>query len=283
MQNLIDEQLAPVAPVEGGNTKRVSPSIYWCFTLNNWTPEEFTDLITFCKKYSYGSESYVIGEELGELKTPHLQGFIRFETKQRPLEVNKNKRIHWEKCKGSPEDNVKYCIKEGKYTCGRNYSNIYRPIKLVPEASFHKWQKFLLEKLMQPPDDRKLIWWYDEVGGKGKTSFAKYLTAKYDAVPVEGKKADVLYCCAQFESDMYIFDFERSMEDHVPYGAMEKVKNGYFMCGKYESKPIIRNTPHCVVFANFMPDWTKMSSDRWEVYDIIDNDTFIQREEERYV
>ena len=99
----------------------------------------------------------------------------------------------------------------------------------------------------------------------GKTCFGKYLCANHGAIPIDGKKNDILYCCAEFESDIYIFDFERSREDFTPYGAMEKVKDGLYMCAKYESKPIIRNSPHMIVFANFEPDTEQLSLDRWVI------------------
>ena len=46
---------------------------------------------------------------------------------------------------------------------------------------------------------------------------------------------------------------------------LKKSKNGYFMCSKYESKPIIRNSPHVFIFANFEPDVKELSLDRWNV------------------
>jgi len=64
---------------------------------------------------------------------------------------------------------------------------------------------------------------------------------------------------------VYIYDIERSLEDHISYGAIEKIKNGYFMCSKYESKPIIRPCSHVICFANFEPNNMKLSVDRWHV------------------
>ena len=63
-------------------------------------------------------------------------------------------------------------------------------------------------------------------------------------------------------------DIERSMEDYISYGAIEKIKNGYFMCAKYESKPIIRNPPHLLIFANFKPNIDELSLDRWVIREL---------------
>ena len=40
------------------------------------------------------------------------------------------------------------------------------------------------------------------------------------------------------------------------------------MCSKYESKPVIRNSPHVIVFANFEPDKSALSEDRWLILNI---------------
>lgn len=245
-----------------GNTKQDSPAKMWCFTLNNYTEEEHIH-IKECLS-SDSSNKWVIGKETGENGTPHLQGFCNFNKKIRLTGLKKyNGRAHWEKCKGSEEQNIKYCTKDNNYEL--HNIKLKRPLKLLKEEQLYPWQKDIIELIKQEPDDRSLYWFWEPVGKAGKTTFSKYLSAKYGAIPVEGKKNDILYTCAEFESDIYIFGFERTMEDYVPYGAMEKVKDGYFMCGKYESKPIIRANPHVLIFANFEPDTTTCSADRWIV------------------
>lgn len=66
-------------------------------------------------------------------------------------------------------------------------------------------------------------------------------------------------------SNTIIIDLSRSMEDHVPYEAIEDIKNGIFFSGKYESKMIVRNNPIVIIFANFEPDTSKLSKDRWVI------------------
>lgn len=83
----------------------------YCFTLNNWTQDEYDQLVGL--KYTY----LVIGKEIAPTTlTPHLQGFIHFKEAKTLTAVSKlNKRIHWEASKGSPAQNRTYCIKEGDY------------------------------------------------------------------------------------------------------------------------------------------------------------------------
>lgn len=101
-----------------GNTipARIVPSRYWCFTLNNYTDEEVEQLMDG----NFGN--IVFGYEKGENGTPHLQGYIEFEKKTRPSETIKNKRIHWEKRKGSREEAFNYCIKD----CNKDEDNFYQ-------------------------------------------------------------------------------------------------------------------------------------------------------------
>jgi hypothetical protein len=48
----------------------------------------------------------------------------------------------------------------------------------------------------------------------------------------------------------------------------EELKNGILVSGKYESKTVVFKVPHVIFFANFEPDMTKWSSDRYFVKNI---------------
>lgn len=255
--------MALVGNTEEGNTKpprkRCTPSKRWCFTLNNYSDQEMETL-----ELSFKSAKceYVIGREVGEEGTPHLQGYIESPVKIRPVEKFKTERVHWEKCKGTREENVVYCTKEGNYT---TTLKVRREPTILKEEQLYPWQKDLLKILDEDPDDRTVHWYWEPLGRAGKTSFCKYLSATRGAIPLEGKKNDILYCAAEFESDIYVWDLERTMEGYISYGALEKIKNGYYMCSKYESKPIIRANPHVIVMANFPPRELAMSLDRWNI------------------
>lgn len=65
-----------------------------------------------------------------------------------------------------------------------------------------------------------------------------------------------------------IYDIPRTQLEYVNYDALEKLKNGMAMSGKYEGGMILMPHPHVVVFANQPPDESKLSSDRWFIHEI---------------
>lgn len=244
-----------------GNTKQPAASKRWCFTFNNYTEKDY---ILLKNTFSAKSISYIIGKEVGEEGTPHLQGYIEAKKRLRWSEFKLPKAIHWEKCKGSRIENLKYCSKDRDYdTSGFAYIPV--PLKILKDEQLYTWQKKIVQDIKQEPDDRTIHWYWEPNGKMGKTTFCKYLAHNYAGVLVGGKKADVLFNAANCESNLYLFDFVRSMEEYISYDAIESIKNGHYFCSKYESKTILRNSPHIYIFANFPPDLTKLSKDRWKV------------------
>jgi len=252
-----------------GNTitsSRITPSKRWAFTHYPKAGLEKIELEMLEAMFKSLDANYVMGiEKCPTTNKVHFQSYVEFKVNTRPLENKTLKELskngfapHWEKAKGSCKQNVDYCMKDGNWV-----SNKWREIKCLTKDQLYDWQLEILEKLKDTPDERTIFWYWEPDGCTGKTSFCKYLSLKYGAVPVEGKKNDILYCAAEFESDIYVFDLERSMEEFVSYSGIEKIKNGYYMCSKYESKPIIRNCPHVIIFANFPPEESKLSKDRW--------------------
>lgn len=269
-------KLSPIGSTgsaELGNTKLCTSSAKrdtakkaWAFTLNNYTEQEYTDLITFLN--SAPDCKYIIGKEVGEKGTPHLQGYIEFGKKQRFSE-NKaiNKRINFSMAISNREDNVKYCSKEGNYVV--KGFKVNKPLKLIKENMLYDWQKEIIKIVEKEPDDRTIYWIWSEKGKMGKTQFAKYLSYHYGGIPLDGSKNNVLYVAAEHDVELYTFILSRSQRLNAEtYECIEKIKDGYYMNGKYEGKPIIRNPPHIFIFANCEPDFLALSEDRWVVKNV---------------
>lgn len=269
------EKIVPIVP-EGGNTKtpsstkkQISPSKNWCFTFNNYDDSSIVPIVPL---FSEKCKKWYFAKEVGESGTPHLQGTVEFKTKLRPRSLGLDNRIHWEKRKGTWDEAYTYCMKED----GEKFFGGFRPkrpLKPLPcENLLYPWQEKLLDIIKKEPDDRTIYWIWDESGNVGKTTFMKYLMRFHGAIPLEGKKNDILHVATEHESDLYIYDIERSLESYVSYGSIEKIKNGCWMSGKYEGGIVDRNNPHLIVFANFSPDTEKLSLDRWFIKKIIDLD-----------
>jgi len=261
-----------------GNTisspsKQISPAKRWCFTLNNYTSNDIDAFKFHSSKY----KKCIIGEEVGESGTPHLQGYIYFNTKLRPLSLFKDLGAHFEKARGSCLDNFKYCSKEGKvcFSCG-----FPKPLKpLACDNNLYPWQMPLDKLAETDPNDREIIWVCGSDGNEGKTTFCKYLHRRYGAICLGGKSADMKNGIIEYikengnPPDFIVINLPRSFNsDYLSYTGLEEVKDMFFYSGKYEGGMVDGNSPHLWIFSNEMPDIDKCSRDRWSLYHIVDKE-----------
>ena len=269
--------IVPVVP-EGGNTnslsdnpskkqKQVSPAKNWVFVLNNYTEEECSSIVPIVKQFC---DKAIISFEIGEGGTPHLQGFIGFREKSRPMGVfDFTKRIKWILAKGDDKSQVKYISKENKgFLINFGMPKPVKPIKVI--VNLYPWQKDIEDIFFTEPDDRKIYWFWSVEGDIGKSAFVKYMVLKHKALFCDGgKKADLINLV--FNSDMdectcIMWDLPRSTAGKISYSTLESVKNGLVCNTKYETGVKVFNPPHIFVFANFPPEEPeKLSSDRWVI------------------
>lgn len=130
------------------------------------------------------------------------------------------------------------------------------------------WQARLLTLLAVEPDDRHILWFVDETGGAGKSTFVrKYLSDNPDdAIALSGKIADMAY--AYDSQRVVFFDVSRTQAEHMDhlYSFAETLKNGMCNSNKYESKLKVFKPPHVVFFANMEPAAGKWSADRLRLH-----------------
>ncbi|AGS36210.1 replication-associated protein [Circoviridae 11 LDMD-2013] len=92
--------------------------VYWCWTLNNYTPEELSHCRTLCDRAE--DVTYVcFSREVGDSGTPHLQGYLELAAKLRLGGLRKLDglgRAHLELRKGTQAEAIDYCRKDGNET-----------------------------------------------------------------------------------------------------------------------------------------------------------------------
>lgn len=274
----LGSQSGPAGPGRGGNTRppdrRCSTAKGWCFTWNNY-PENWEEL--FQNTFGPGGPGgprvckWVAGQEVGENGTPHIQGYILFRDRVRPLsffpgEHDWGRKCHWEAAKGSPQDNYRYCTKDNRFIA----SGFPKPVRTITEL--RPWQSRIVELIKTEPDERKIYWYWEETGNVGKTALCKYLHVHHNAIfCASGKEGDILYHImnsgiAERDPGIVIYDIPRSHQGHISYSALEQVKNGMVFSPKYESGSLVFNPPHIVIFANFPPVFPeRLSADRWVI------------------
>lgn len=220
----------------------------WVFTLNNWTDKEF-DTIT--QRFKILHAKYFIGKEVGELGTPHLQGYVEFAnaTSFETLGALFNNRAHLEMARGKAMENINYCGKDGDYI-----TNIKMPKPIETIKLWKKWQTDLETTLTKnKPNDRNIFWFWSEAGGTGKSSFVKYMVMTYDAGFInKGCYKDMINQVFNYDEvpEILLIDIPRNMKK-ISFSALEDIKNGLIANSKYETGSKVFNPPHIVVFCNF--------------------------------
>lgn len=294
----------------------------WCFTLNNYSPQE-EQLIH--NAHAQGGIRYLVsGRENGQSGTPHLQGFVAFDSRRSLIQVKAvlGARLHLEIARGSNEEASNYCKKDGEFveygslppspghrsdwdryrewveTLGRvptdreiareftslfaRYSEKCRVIakfllpvpRVLPDgATLRDWQLGLRDRLIEPcTDDRTILFYVDTEGNTGKSWFCSYMLEKYPERTQTlgvGKVVDIAYMIDE-DKDIVLIDCERSASEYLQYRVLEQMKNRRVCSTKYAGQmKILSKLPHVVVFMNEQPDMSKLSTDRYEIENIL--------------
>lgn len=122
-------------------------------------------------------------------------------------------------------------------------------------------------KHLESQNDRQITWVNDPIGNTGKTYLSKHLVASQGAIRfTNGRTQDIAY--AYKSNSTVIFDFARSCEERINYQIIEDLKNGMIFSSKYESSCKIFKPPKIVIMANFAPNLSAMSQDRWDIINL---------------
>lgn len=269
-------EVAPLVPTESmgdGNTsssptskKRISACIRWCFTFNNYDSDDIEQLLinlkSICKKF-------VFQKEIGQSGTPHLQGAIWLKKKSRPSSFNLSDKIHWEIMRNE-EASIAYCSKSDT-SIGEPYLfGFPKPLKII--SDLYPWQQSIEDIYFTEPDGRTCNWFWENTGGVGKSAFCKYMVVKHGALVIQGGKLgdimNMIFNTDMEQCSMVIVDVPRTNGNLISYASIECILNGMITNTKYETGTKVFNPPHVVIFCNFPPENSKLSSDRWRVIEI---------------
>ena len=245
-----------------GNSKQVSPSSKWCFTLNNFTIEEKNIILKYFIENNF---LYIIGEEVGEQGTPHLQGFccsknnkkFRLTKLENLLKRDGVKPMRNFRAKGTVRENFEYCSKDNNYMSNMNklFREIYKPLEPTKDFMIE-----ILNLLKCDIDDRNIYWYYGNQG-IGKTWFVKYLVMNYGAILLGLRANDNKNAILQYYNtngyfpDLILINigWDKNL-DKVNYSMFEEIKDMCFYSGKYEGGMICGPNPNLIIFANDKPE-----------------------------
>lgn len=164
----------------------------WCFTVNNWTDEDVGQI------EGLGAAYYVYGREVGEGDTPHLQGYVEFDSpKSFGWLHGQLPRAHLEGRRGTREQARDYCMKDGDYvTAGvwrvqgarRDLDAVrqaaddegMRPVVAMYNAQQIRVASTYLTYLEVERDWKPEVTWIWGSTGSGKSRRARELTAGED-------------------------------------------------------------------------------------------------------
>jgi len=268
---------------KNGNTrhsskKQISPAKHWEFVLNNY---QQADILSLEKLDSSIVPVIVAQSEIGETGTKHLQVQISFSKKVRPINIIKgvlgHARCSFRKVRDLHKTRM-YCSKEDTYDGHWRYTRGWkRPqeLALITYDMLRPYQKSIADFFKvqcDPRFSRDIHWFWEPKGNMGKTILSTFFCDQRDALVLGGKKADCFFGVQKYIQshgagpEIVILDVPREIMDYISYSAIEKVKDGLFFSGKYESDMVRFNRPHVLVFANEEPRFDAMSADRWKVH-----------------
>lgn len=147
--------------------------------------------------------------------------------------------------------------------------------RIRKEFVFRPWQKEIFDILQKKPNNRSIMWIRDLIGGAGKSEFTKWMHEEKHGLLLRqfGKLSDISSTiAAAVEGDwnqrIVMADLPRKFEEREVYTALEYIKDGSVTTSKWVGKTVTFDSPHVLVTANFWPDLTSMSLDRWILFDL---------------
>lgn len=160
----------------------------------------------------------------------------------------------------------------GRYrTSCLDFVELFGPRPNICEGEFKPWQRQLDDLINGPPNNRRVTFVVDPRGGKGKSWLTRYWYSKRDDVQrlSIGKRDDLAFAIDSSKR-LFVFDIPRGQSEFLQYSVLEQLKDQLVFSPKYQSSTkVLPHPPHVIVFMNERPDMTKMTRDRYHIFNLI--------------
>lgn len=138
---------------------------------------------------------------------------------------------------------------------------------VIKDDQLYDWQKKAKKDVLEQ-NDRQILWIYDTLGGKGKTALVRNLVTLNDfGLITYAKCTDITNIAAENIRPGWAVNLTRTKPSELGrdelYAALESLKDGLFMSGKYGGSMNNRRPCKMIVVANHPPSQGKMSADRF--------------------
>uniref|UniRef100_UPI004047DAAD hypothetical protein n=1 Tax=Polynucleobacter sp. TaxID=2029855 RepID=UPI004047DAAD len=229
-----------------------------------------------CKKWCFQKEK---GEETGK---EHWQGRFSLKIKKRRNNIPMNLG-HYSPTSTVNKDNDFYVCKEETRIEGPYKDDdevIYIPRQIREIDTLYPWQESIINK-MNVWDTRTINQVYDPTGNIGKTTLIGYCRAYKLATKIPmcndfNKVMEMVMCMPTAKN--YIFDFPKCLSKENLrglYAAIEEIKNGYAYDTRYSFKDKFFDSPNIWIFSNEPPNYDYLSSDRWKLWMVKNNELIL--------
>lgn len=227
--------------------------------------------------------NYCMGHEIcPKTLRPHLQGFVAFKSQMMRDKFIERFAMYdvkkcWVACAQKCDlAGYRYCKKEADYITNMPdlKKKIYRePEPLTNLAPCEPWMHEVHDIVRAKPEPRKIYWYWERIGGRGKSDFSSWLYDTYDYVlKFNNSTLMNIATLAEPKYSVYVFDIPRDIAQRdVPWMAFEALKDGFIVDSKLKKRAnIIRmGIPTVICFANFEPYCPPLSADRLIVREIL--------------
>ena len=254
--------------------KRPSPALSWCFTWNNY-PEDWIEILVPGFQNNPNVTGYIGGKEVSKTGTPHIQGYMEFKEKARPMGLLP-KKVKWICARGSNAKNHKYCSKDGDWI---EWGTCVQKKKYSVDIELRPWQLEIHTECRGTPDDRTIHWYWEPDGCAGKTTFQKWLYLNnLGVIVMSGKATDMKNGIIEYQDKneelprIVVINIPRCQDpDHISWQGIEEIKDMFFFSPKYHSGQVCGPNPHVFIFSNEPPPMHKLSEDRWKIHRITED------------